>query len=114
MKYTPLQIAKAQGRCDTKLHYDSWDEAEVAARCLLEDLQDGKLRWQKSGNIMAYKCSYCPHWHVGHSTAHVVRRALTPTGTEGWQFWPDLLRAVNVKSGGNSRNDHSLIRRCLS
>lgn len=79
--------------------YRSWTEAEDAAVTLIEDLRDGRLARQKGDNIFAYRCDYCPHWHIGHGNASQTRRAIAPTGKEGWAFGWDLARRITRKAG---------------
>ncbi len=59
-------MATRAERCPTKRVYQSWDEAEKAAQLLIEDTWLGKMAIQKSGYILAYRCSECGLWHVGH------------------------------------------------
>lgn len=57
---------ESRRRCESKIRYETWAEAEDAAVALLEDLRDGKLRILKTGNVFAYQCVFCEWWHVGH------------------------------------------------
>lgn len=63
----PHKSAPRELRCPTKAVYASWDDAERAALLLIEDTQRGTVRIVKGGNVVAYCCSVCGRWHIGHS-----------------------------------------------
>ena len=94
LEYSAEQQEVGRRRCRAKIVYGSWSEAEAAALVLMDDLRDGKLQRQKEGTVFAYRCDYCPHWHIGHQTVWATRRAIAPTGKEGWLFGWDLARYI--------------------
>ena len=69
--------------CLRKICYETWEEAEVAARMLIADVQAGKARRYKGGYHMAYRCDFCKGWHVGVSSFYVTARAMLKAGWKG-------------------------------
>ena len=46
--------------CLKKRAYATWDEAEVAALTTMAESPDD------DGPLLAYRCKYKDHWHIGH------------------------------------------------
>jgi hypothetical protein len=67
---------KLTGKCKSKVRYFSPREASDAAIDYCE-------RHPKSeGNIKAYKCPYCPYWHIGHSDKEKLSAPTSPVKGE--------------------------------
>lgn len=63
------EVRHALISCRVKRRFDEWEEAEIAALRLSEDLRDGRADdWGKGAVVHAYRCMFGPHWHVGHRT----------------------------------------------